>query len=243
MNNDMAKRIVILAFAAVVVGLTGCQQAPATADVAPTGGVKFTDTLSTTPPASAGVEMPANPAEGLPDSPTLAKTMSFTSRRDPFSLLSEESRFDRAQASERLAVETGGFGNEFPEPDASYYEPPQLMPKPAWRLAGVIISEGGVIGLLDMGSEVIQIRPGMNIPDNPFTVVSIDSQRAVLRRTDGQIPRETEIELSGPISGGAAPAAGRGGATGGRGGFQGGGFPGGPGRKGANLGGGAATGN
>ena len=232
-------RHTLFALAAVAVGLAGCQSGVSEPETTPTGSNKFQDTLAKSRAADAGVEMGANPTEGLPDSVTKAKSMAFTSRNDPFALLLEESRFNNSQAAERLNSEFGGFGQEYddtPEEDVALQ--PRLQPKPAWRLSGIIISEGGVIGLLDMGNDVIQIRPGMNIPNSPYTVVSIDSQRAVLRRNDGQIPRDVEIDLSGPIGGSQrTQQPGQGGGFGPPPGFGGPGGP--PGRPSAG-GGGAA---
>ncbi|MBS1708881.1 MAG: hypothetical protein JSS65_09195 [Armatimonadetes bacterium] len=234
-------RNTIWALAAAAVGLAGCQAAPSEPDSPATGTNKFQDTLAKTRPADAGVELGTNPSEGLPDSPTKAKTMAFASRNDPFSLLAAELKFDRAQAAERLQAESGGFNSEYSEPEETEAELPRLQPKPAWRLSGIIISEGGVVGLLDMGTEVIQIRPGMSIPNSPYTVVSVDGQRAVLRRNDGQLPKDITIELSGPIGGGGqlgggnagAPPAGAGGGRRGPAGFNA------PGAGGGKQGGGA----
>lgn len=237
MMDSTMKRTLMWALAVAAVGLAGCQSGVADQDTAVTGASKFKDTLGTNRPAVAGAEMPADPAAGLPNAVTLAKTMDFANRADPFKLLPEEASFDRSQAAERLNSEFGGFGQQYSEPDETAVQEPQILPKPQWRLAGIIISDGGVIGLLDEGGgQVIQIRPGMDIPGQPYTVVSVDSQRAVLRRTDGMLPHEIQIDLSGPISG-ASPASG---------GFGGGGFaPGGGGRPrpgASGVGGGPAGG-
>ncbi|MBX3111868.1 MAG: hypothetical protein KF857_07650 [Fimbriimonadaceae bacterium] len=200
---------------AAAVTLTGCQAGVPDQDAAVTGVNKFQDTLATTRPADAGVELGATPSAGLPDSVTQAKTMAFSTRSNPFALTAEEYRFDQSQAAERLNSEFGGFGQEYDDTEKETdVEQPRIQPKPAWRLSGIIISEGGVIGLLDQGTEVIQIRPGMSIPNSPYRVVSMDSERAVLRRDDGQLPRDIDIELSGPLGGTSQPATGGAGAPG-----------------------------
>lgn len=227
------------ALAAVAISLAGCSSGVSDPETSVTGSNKYADTLDKSRPADAGVALGTNPSQGLPDTVTQAKTMAFTSRNDPFSLTGSELAFDRSQAAERLNSEFGGFGQEYNDTSDEVVEQPQLQPKPAWRLSGIIISEGGVIGLLDMGGEVIQIRPGMTIPNQPYAVVSIDSQRAVLRRTDGQLPRTIQVDLSGPVGGGSAPQQGGFGGPPAGGGAPGFGAPARPGRPG---GGGGAIG-
>ena len=156
----------------------------------------------------------------------LAPGREFGSRQDPFSLLDVENVYDEAQRTEFFLGQVGGWAT--PIGLASLTEDEVrivLEPVPAWRLSGVIIGNG-VLALLDTGLAVYEVRPGSKVPDTEWTVVSIDSDRAVLRREGNKLPREFAVNLQGPI-GGTRPAGGAvGGPAGGVGGV-GGGLPGG----------------
>ncbi|MCW5937828.1 MAG: hypothetical protein KIT11_11045 [Fimbriimonadaceae bacterium] len=137
----------------------------------------------------------------------LAKGRYFSSRPDSFALLTAERTFDRSQRAERFLDESGGFVLYYSPPQEVELEPSVLIdPPPAWRLAGVVISDG-VIGLLDMGNRTVDVRPGQRVPDTEWTVVSIDTERAVLRRSGNKLPREFIAPLQGPL----APGGGGGG--------------------------------
>ena len=166
---------------------------------------------------------------------------SFAPRFDPFALLGEERSYELSQTSERFAQESGGFSFD--------YEPPVVVaptvinePQPYRRLAGVIVGES-VLGLIDMGDGRLEIiRPGQRIPNSEWTVISIDEDKAVLRRSGNRLPRQITVRLESPPynpgqgGGGAGGPAGVGGAgapgggpagVGGAGGVGPGGGPGG----------------
>lgn len=160
----------------------------------------------------------------------LAKQRNFATRGDAFALLASERTFDHTQESNRLLSEGGNYSTYFTEPPEVVQEGPVMEPLPAWRLSGVVIGDG-VAALLDMGpGKVIDIRPGMKIPDTEWTVVSIDSERAVLRRMGAKLPHTFVVPLQGVGLGGAG---GAGGGTGG--GANSGGGNGGP-KKGGPVG-------
>ena len=148
---------------------------------------------------------------------------SFAPRRDPFALLAEERAYDINQASERILAESGGFVFDYVPPD-----PPAdttiVEPQPYRRLAGVIVGES-VLALIDMGDGRLEIiRPGQRIPNSEWMVVSIDEEKAILRRGGNRLPREIIVRLESPPynpQGGGFGGGGGGGAPGGGGGGEG----------------------
>lgn len=186
--------------------------------------------------ADAGIAL-ADPSAGLTPLLELAKTKNFGSRPDPFALLALEAAFNKQQQAERFLSDFGGFSTMFEEPDPVEDDAPVLQPRPAWRLAGIVIADG-VVALLDLGNgQVVEVRPGQRVLDSEWVVVSIDTERAVLRRPGNQLPREIIVNLEGPlgIGGGGGGGGGRGG-----GGPQGGDGAGGGGRA-PDLGDGAGV--
>lgn len=163
--------------------------------------------------AGIGATVNADPANSAMQ---LAKNKSFGVRYDSFALLPSERTFDRSQTSARLVNEGGGFITAFELPDEAPAEPVVVETLPNWRLSGIIVSDG-VAALLDKGNEVIDIRPGQKIAGTDWTVVSIDEERAVLRRNNGKLPKTFVVPLQ---SAGAGSATGGGdGGTGGGGGL------------------------
>jgi hypothetical protein len=155
---------------------------------------------------------------------------SFTPRNDPFALLAEERAFHINQSSERVLSEAGGFSFDYEEPPPAVDVEVQ-EPQPYRRLAGVIVGES-VLGLIDMGDgrPLEIIRPGQRIPNSEWTVVSIDEEKAILRRSGNRLPRQIVVRLESPPFN---PNQGGGGAPGGPGfGPGGGGAPGRPGGAG-----------
>lgn len=162
---------------------------------------------------------------------------SFSPRNDPFALLGEERSFEAQQSSERVFSESGWrFDYEAPPPVDVV---DTLEPQPYRRLAGVIVGES-VLALIDMGDGRLEIiRPGQRIPNSEWIVVSIDEDKAVLRRPGNRLPRQIVVRLESPPAGfGGTPSGG------GQGGSNGvpGGVP--PGRGGppAGVPGGAPAG-
>jgi hypothetical protein len=163
------------------------------------------------PAAAAGIGAAVVATPGN-DALQLARTKYFRTRRDAFGLLPVEAKFDRSQTAFRLLNDGGGFVTMFSEPEAKDDVAPVVETLPAWRLTGVIIGNG-VVALLDMG---------MKIPNSDWTVVSIDSDRAVLRRPAGKLPTVFVVPLQGappkdvPSGGGGAGGGIAGGGGGGK---------------------------
>lgn len=134
---------------------------------------------------------------------------SFAPRNDPFALLGEERGFEMMQSSERIAAESGGFSFDY-EPPVDTAPTVIVEPQPYRRLAGVIVGES-VLGLIDMGGGRLEIiRPGQRIPNSEWTVISIDEEKAVLRRSGNRLPRQITVRLeSPPYNPGQAPAGGQ----------------------------------
>lgn len=170
---------------------------------------------------------------------SLVAQRSFGVRPDPFALLTPERSFNQSQTSERVLVEIGGF--------ATMYEPPVevadqgeiVEPQPYRRLAGILVGDTvSAIIIMEDGSAHI-IKPGMRIPNSPWRVVSIDEEKAVLRRAGTRKPTQITIRLETPLQG--VPNQGGGGRPGGQGagpGDMGGGPPSPAGGKGGGVGGG-----
>jgi len=148
---------------------------------------------------------------------------SLTPRNDPFALLAEEKAFDTSQSSERVLADTG-WRFDYEEPEDKNQEPVQEE-QPYRRLAGVIVGES-VLALIDMGDgrPLEIIRPGQRIPNSEWTVVSIDEEKAILRRSGNKLPKQIVVRLESPPNLGGMGTSG----TGGRGGGPNGGPPGGP---------------
>lgn len=123
---------------------------------------------------------------------------SFLPRNDPFSLLPEERSFERSQSSERVLSESGSWRFDYvAPPETGQVE--TVEPQPYRRLAGVIVGES-VLALIDMGDgrPLEIIRPGQRIPNSEWTVVSIDEDKAILRRTGNKLPRQIVVRLESP---------------------------------------------
>lgn len=150
----------------------------------------------------------------------VASRYDFGRRGDPWHMLMAECNFDSDQLAERVVADAGGFVSFYatPDPNAGAGPVEVVEPLPLWRLSGVILS-GGVCALLDMGGRTVAIRPGMQVEGTDWTVVSINADSAVLKRS-GKSPSKFVVPLQGRISG--APAGG-GNAGGGAGGGRAGG--------------------
>jgi hypothetical protein len=183
---------------------------------ATTTGAPVAGTAGAVPGGAATAAAPAVPAG--PDIFTLARASSFGARSNPFALLGSEIAFDRNQTAARIIDETGGFRSDFtPQPDVEEESVKEQVEYPNWRLAGVIVGDA-VIALLDMGTRVVEIRPGAPVTETEWICISIDNDSAVLRHRRDVTPKEVTIFLAAQLFG--APAGGGAGA----GGPQGGGF-------------------
>jgi len=227
----MNKKIVFGVLAAVAAGC-GPTTVPTGEIVTPTGvgkGAKLSPGAQ--PPAGMGVVQDSDPKQF----PALvqAKAPQFHFRSNPFALSSDETAYDQQQNSERLLSQTGFFSTFTPTPEV----PPVIVTEtqPYRRLSGVVVGSA-VVAILETGgtSEPIIISPGTKVPPD-WTVVSVDQDKAVLRRGGNVLPHEIEVRLEQPAPGygptTTVPPAG---------GTNNGGFgpgPGGPGRGGGYPGG------
>lgn len=123
-------------------------------------------------------------------------------RSDPFALLPVELRFDQSQRGELLLQQSGGFSTMFEpeeEVDESQIDAPE--PQPYRRLAGILVADTvSAIIIMEDGNAYL-IRPGTRIPNSPWRVVSIDEEKAVLRRAGSQKPTQIIVRLESPPAG------------------------------------------
>ncbi len=180
------------------------------------------------PTADAGAKFTYDPSDTTTVS-SVAQSRKVGIRGNPFRLTASESSFQLGQTALRFADENGSFSNEYViTPPEDPNDDLVRGPIPQWRLSGIIVSERGVAALLEKDGEVVDIYPGADIPNSDWEVVSIDEEKAVLRRKSNTVPKEIEIRLgSGPFTSGAAtqgPGIGGGGGSrgsvGGPGGLQ-----------------------
>lgn len=119
---------------------------------------------------------------------------------DPFRLREFETSYDIKQSNMRIVEQISG--GPFP---ALYVVEPETVevqliePQPYRRLAGIIVGDS-VMAIIDMGDgrPTQIIRPGQQIPNSPWRVVSIDETKAVLRRTGNRLPTEVVVRLENP---------------------------------------------
>ena len=213
----------LVGLSAALFVLVGCNTDPIAAPAMPTGQVDSKVRDPYIPQAEAGVALSAEDARKDMDTVLdIANRKYWASRRsDAFALTAVERKFDQEQSLERLLSDNGGFMSEFQVPDeAPETEVPRSFPTPAWRLAGIVVSEGAVIALLDQGTRVDTIVPGQLVDGTEWRCISIDTDKAVFRRDPRRIPSEIVVPLQGGlpgvVGGGNAPAGN--GGRGGRGG-------------------------
>jgi hypothetical protein len=150
------------------------------------------------PKADAGVRVERKEGVDANNLKNLVASRSFSSRNDPFSLLGIETKFDQSQNAERL-VQATGFMTEWEPPKEE--APEVIEPQPFRRLAGIMVGDS-VLAIIDMGDGRMQIvRPGETVPGTEWTVVSIDEEKAVLRRKGNRKPKEVIVALSGSMNG------------------------------------------
>jgi len=208
------KNGLLIAALLAVVALGGCKTDPEPGPGAVTGTVNSKVKDLYQPEAQAGVSLDL--AEANKDMDTvrqIAERKMWNRRADAFSLLAAERTFEQQQQLENLLSQTGGYMTEFEAPDPNAVEVvPQRFPVPNWRLAGVVVSEGAIIALLDQGTRVDTIVPGQTVEGTEWRCVSIDTEKAVFRRDSSRLPDEITVPLQGSIpgavGGGNAPAGG-----------------------------------
>jgi len=143
----------------------------------------------------------------------LVAQRSFGARPDPFALLGTEQNFNQSQMAERVLGEIGGFATMCEPPVEVADQGDIVEPQPYRRLAGILVGDTvSAIIIMEDGSAHI-IKPGMRIPNSPWRVVSIDDEKAVLRRAGTQKPTQITIRLETPPGG--VPVQGGGGRPGG----------------------------
>lgn len=229
MNANFTKTLVAGAFASTLVGcnLTGAMNPP---DPFPTGSVPAN---TYTPAASAG--LPVTPD---PDGTKLAKLVASrnaagafgTARTDPFALTDAERRFETVQTSERFFNGNGGFSVQLTEKPQIEEQITPPEPQPYRRLSGIVVGDSILAILEEEGKPPVIVTPGMQIPGSDWRIVSIDQDKAVLRRPGKTKPNQVIVRLESPPFGSGAP--GGGGPAGGFPGGPPGGFPGPPGAGG-----------
>lgn len=150
-------------------------------------------------------------------------------RSNPFGLTSSERVIEAQQDTARLFANLGGFSVQFTPPaPAAATPPPVIETQPYRRLSGIIVGDS-VMALIEMGNGQTEIiRPGMRIPNSPWRVKSIDSNKAVLERSGNVLPKQITVRLESPPPGMQQTTPGVGGPPGGFPGGPPGGFPGGP---------------
>lgn len=145
----------------------------------------------------------------------------FGARPDPFALLPIERSFDQSQTAERL-IQDMGYSTMYEPPAETGPVQEVVEPQPYRRLAGVLVGDTVSAILIMEDGTAIQIKPGMRIPNSPWRVVSIDEEKAVLRRAGNVKPTQIIVRLESPPGGVPAP---QGGGAGRPGGLPGGGPP------------------
>jgi hypothetical protein len=197
-----------VSFAAITVSfLTGCGMLgggePMDVPTASINLSKYQKLAQEKPKAPAGV--PLEPNNSMDNLKKLVAAKVFPARPDPFSLLSVEAQFDRDQASARF-MQTQGFLTVW-TPAEEMEETSVLEPQPPRRLAGVVVSNGAVLILIDMGDgRGMQLaRAGSKLGE--WTVVSIDTEKAILRRDPKKRPSEVLVPLASPLDLGSPTGA------------------------------------
>ncbi len=176
------------------VGLAGC--ADPNKDLVTTTPNPGKQTKDYNPTAAAGVSKDIT--KSLATSrygPYIAASARFGHRGNPFALSAEEKAFDVSQASYRLSIEGGEFGSLFEPPVDTLPNAEPVEPQPYRRLSGILIGDS-VLAILEEGNQSTIVRPGQLIPNTNWRVVSIDQNKAVLRREGStRLPREVEVRL------------------------------------------------
>lgn len=227
-----------LAFGVIgAIGLVGC--ADPNKNIQPTTPIGGRESKDYTPTAMAGVSKDITKSTDIGRiKPYIASTVRFGHRSNPFALNGEEISFDRAQASERIVIEGGSFGELYQLPDDTLPVAEPMEPQPYRRLSGILIGDS-VLAIFEEGNKSTIVRPGMMIPDTNWRVISIDRDKLILRREGStRMPREVEVrlEVGMPFQGGnpGAGQQGQGRGPGAPGGGPGTGKAGGGGAAGAN---------
>lgn len=204
--RDFTKPLLWVAIVASAMILPGCQKSsPPSSSPAPVA-ISLPKPKTT---ADAGVPLARNL-----DPSRWAKIIAdkrYTARKDPFALSYVEAGFEARQESERLLLDQGNFSPLAFEPKDTETEAPVFQePQPYRRLAGVLVGST-ILAIIEMGDgrPAQIVRPGQRIPGTEWTVVSIDQDKAVLRRGGNKAPHEVVVRLeSKPYDPNAAATTG-----------------------------------
>lgn len=143
---------------------------------------------------------------GLPVGPApadsaykLIHSQTTVTRPDAFRMHDFEEGYDIKARNEKIVQTTGGSWPSFFVPKPEIVQVETVEPQPFRRLAGVLVGDS-VMAIIDMGNNTPMqvIRPGMQVPNSPWKVVSIDEEKAILRRTGNKRPKEIIVRLQGP---------------------------------------------
>lgn len=209
----MQTKSIFLSMGAAAFGLilTGCMvgEMSASAQMPMPGGASSTASGTFDPKVAAGWEVKVRDPKAIENA---KRDVLVSARPDPFALTPAEKAFERAQQAERFFQETGGFGAEFEVKEAQPV-PVTIEPQPYRRLSGIVVGDGSILALLDMGDgQWLLVRPGQEIPNTNWRVISINEERALLRRPGNVLPREISVRLESPPANMNVPPPG--GATG-----------------------------
>ncbi len=208
--SEVLKRSSLVGIVAIgVFGTVGCNDAA----VSETPQLPTARPLGPIQPLQASAGVPVAPAQdpNFDRSRQLADAKEFGRRGDAFSLLATERAYERNQQVARTVTEYGGwFGQQFEEPDATAAEQVVVEPQPYRRLSGILLGNG-VSALIEMeNGRVYEVVPGSQIPGTNWVVISIDGERAILRRGGSTLPKEIIVRL-GPRLNEFLPGGGGGG--------------------------------
>ena len=232
MTSNLLRNIGMAAVAASLVGcnITGATEPPPSFPTASAPAVKPASDSD----AGLAVASSADPTKLTTHVASRSAAGAFgTARTDPFALTTLEKYFESQQSTERFFAGTGGF--------STYVTPKEEVPvdvvpfeeQPYRRLSGIIVGDS-VLAILEEGGNATIITPGMKLPNSPWTVASIDADKAVLRRSGNARPSQVIVRLEtrrDDLQGPSDPGGGFGGPPGGPGG------PGGPSGSGGPPGG------
>lgn len=180
------------------------------------GGGTMTELAEILSSADAGISLPGFSSRTIVED--VKEYNPGRMRFDAFALLPAEKSFDRKQEAARLVGDLGGgFGLIYQAPP----EPPDpesvVEPQPYRRLTGVLLGEG-VMAIIEWeDGKTYMIRPGQQVGNSEWICVSIDTEKAILKRPGNKLPRQIYVRLeSRPANMGAR---GGGGGNPGGGGF------------------------
>lgn len=185
---------------ALILAATGCKGPEDTGPVRPPvtmGDIPTKANIS----ADAGIPIQQVPDAGFTQTKQVASAMSFRARQDAFALMGAENAYEREQLTARLFGEVGNFQLLYQAPPPPPDEKQTYEPQPYRRVAGIILGDA-VLALIEMeDGQVYDVRPGQQIPNSEWRVVSIDADKVILRRSGNKRPREISVRLESRPSG------------------------------------------